>query len=201
MFVVIEGINGVGKTTLANKLADKFSFIYLKEPGGTSLGETVIKVLQSQEPTSLASLYLYAAARAQLVERVIVPALDSGENVVLDRFTDSTEAYQGRGEGFSVGVIKLINLSILNGLKPDKTILLVAPVSVAQGRAHKGNWNNTGLAYMERVQRGFIEIMQHKQNSLILDATQPESVIYQSTIDWIVDNRAVPGEAGVLEVH
>ena len=107
MFVTLEGVDGAGKSTQAKLLAEALGpdTLLLREPGGTPAGERLRDLLKdaSVELTPRAELMLFCAARAELVERVIVPAIDDGRDVVCDRFVDSTVAYQGGARGIDVG--------------------------------------------------------------------------------------------------
>ncbi|TEB08486.1 Thymidylate kinase [Pelotomaculum schinkii] len=131
-FLVFEGIDGSGKTTQLKLLGDKLSargcpVLYTREPGGTRIGETVRELLlnpQHSELVPVAEALLYAAARAQHVAQVILPALQEGKIVLCDRFLDSSLAYQGFGRGLDVGQLEKLNETATAGLKPDLVLLL-----------------------------------------------------------------------------
>ncbi|MDD4239391.1 MAG: dTMP kinase [Desulfotomaculaceae bacterium] len=131
-FLVFEGIDGSGKTTQLKLLGDKLStrgypVLYTREPGGTRIGETVRELLldpQHSELVPVAEALLYAAARAQHVAQVIMPALQEGKIVLCDRFLDSSLAYQGFGRGLDVGQLEILNEAATAGLKPDLVLLL-----------------------------------------------------------------------------
>src|SRR5436309_956339 len=117
MFITFEGLDSSGKTTQANLLVDRLrhigkEVILLREPGGTIISEKVRDLLLDKELLDIgrkAELFLFSAARTQLVEQVICPALEEGKFVVCDRFHDSTTAYQGYGRGLDLGEVKVIN--------------------------------------------------------------------------------------------
>ena len=113
MFVTLEGVDGAGKSTQARLLAEALGpdTVLLREPGGTPVGERLRDLLKdgSIELTPRAELLLFCAARAELVERVIRPALDAGRDVVCDRFVDSTVAYQGGARGVDATVVGALN--------------------------------------------------------------------------------------------
>jgi len=141
MFVSFEGIDGSGKSTQATLLRDWLvsegrEVVYTREPGGTELGEGVRQLLlEGPDMTAWAEAALYASARAELVERVIRPALDRDVWVVCDRYIDSSVAYQGIGRGLGVGRVLELNLAATRGLMPDLTFVLLVPPSEANTRS------------------------------------------------------------------
>lgn len=150
MLITFEGIDGCGKSTQAALLAERLKkehieILLLREPGGTELSEQVRNILLNKEfthpLTAEAELLLFAASRAQLVHEVIVPALDRGAIVILDRFTDSTVAYQGFGRGVPLSHISHINTLASAELEPDLTFLLDIPLELALKR-RKGSKND-----------------------------------------------------------
>jgi dTMP kinase len=140
--ITIEGLDGAGKTTLAHALQRELAarasgrhVELLREPGGVKLSERIRALVKDPAltPTPRAETLLYAAARAQLVEERIRPLLREGAVVLLDRFVDSSLAYQGAGRALGVEQVREINLFATGGLVPDRTLLL--RVSPAEGRA------------------------------------------------------------------
>ena len=145
MFVSFEGIDGSGKSTQARMLAEALGegTVLVREPGGTPAGERIRELLKDPE-LELAprtELMLFLAARAELVETVIKPALEAGRDVVCDRFLDSTVAYQGAARGLGVELVSTLNDVAIAGCVPDRTVLLLLDGDEAAGRgAERGGW-------------------------------------------------------------
>ena len=144
-FITLEGPEGSGKSTHAQRLAERLrrqghAVLCTREPGGTRTGEIIRNVLQHDQAGEAicpaAETLLFAASRAQLVQHVILPALRQGQWVISDRFADSTTAYQGYGRGFDLAAIGAINAFAIDGAEPDLTFLL--DVNVALGRDRRG---------------------------------------------------------------
>src|SRR5438105_4822343 len=139
--ITIEGLDGAGKTTLAagleRELADQGVGVRtLREPGGVELAERIRELVKDPQlrVAARAEALLYAAARAQLVEEAITPLLETGVWVLLDRFVDSSLAYQGVGRELGVDAVRAINDFGTGGLTPDRTLLLRLPPAVGRGR-------------------------------------------------------------------
>lgn len=134
VLITIEGIDGAGKTTLAQALARELGAELLREPGGVELSERIRDLVKDPALTvdPRAEALLYAAARAQLVAERLRPLLDGGATVVLDRFVDSSLAYQGAARGLGVEEVLAVNRFGTGGLEPDVTLLL--RIDPAQGR-------------------------------------------------------------------
>ena len=141
MFISFEGLDGSGKTTQAELLAESLrgdgrDVVTTREPGGTQLGEEVRRLLLGGfEMSPWAEASLFAAARAELVERVIAPALQSGSDVVCDRYIDSSLAYQGIARELGVEHVLEVNLAATRGLLPDRTFLVLVDPEVALERS------------------------------------------------------------------
>jgi dTMP kinase len=145
VFVSFEGIDGAGKSTQARLLAERLGpeTVLLREPGGTPAGERLRELLKDPELelTPRAELLLFCAARAELVERVIRPALAAGHDVVCDRFGDSTVAYQGAARGLGTATVRALNEIAVDGCVPDRTVLLrVATGEAADRGAGRGGF-------------------------------------------------------------
>jgi dTMP kinase len=157
--ITIEGIDGAGKTTLAAGLesalrARGVAVRLLREPGGVLVAERIRELVTDPHLTvgARAEALLYAAARAQLVEEAIEPLLERGEHVLLDRFVDSSLAYQGGGRELGVEAIREINEFATRGLVPDRTLLLSIDPSLGRARSRA---RSDDLDRLEREEHGF----------------------------------------------
>ena len=173
-FLVLEGIDGCGKTTQLRALADWLpgsglmppaaALVCTREPGGTPLGRALRQLLlqppEGAAPVPRSELLLYAADRAQHVDTLVRPALAAGHWVLSDRFSGSTAAYQGSGRGFDPALIATLEQIATAGLRPDLCIWLDLPPALAINRRRAlGNPDDRieaeGLAFLERVREGF----------------------------------------------
>lgn len=184
MFVTFEGADGSGKTTqialLAEFLREKgFSVLTTREPGGTPIGDQIRTCLHDVRNTAMtpeAEILLYSASRAQLVQEVIRPALDTGHIVLCDRYADSTMAYQGYGRGLNRADLAQITRFATGDLKPDLTILLDMEAEAGLQRRSKGGdeMNRMDLqtaAFYRRVREGYLTMAAAEpQRWLIIDA-------------------------------
>ncbi|MDO8963751.1 MAG: dTMP kinase [Coriobacteriia bacterium] len=175
LFVTVEGGEGVGKSTQARALAERFrhagrDVLETREPGGTPVGDRIRSLLldPDAEMAPRTELFLYEASRAELTATVIAPALDRGTVVVCDRFYDSTTAYQAFGRGLDRAEVEALNLSATGGLRPDVTVLLTADpsggsldVEATLRRATHGGadrMERESLDFHRRVHEGFLTI-------------------------------------------
>ena len=157
--ITIEGIDGAGKSTLAQGLRDQLAkrgtrVHLLREPGGVPAGERIRELVKDPQLRigARSEALLYAAARAQLVEETLLPLLGAGEWVLLDRFVDSSLAYQGAGRGLGVEAVAEINGFATGGLSPDRTLLL--DLSPAAGR-ERAQLRGEAADRLEREQDDF----------------------------------------------
>jgi len=169
VFITLEGVDGAGKSTQARLLAEALGpeTILLREPGGTAVGERLRELLKdgSVELTPRAELLLFCAARAELVERVIRPALRAGRDVVCDRFVDSTVAYQGGARGIEPDLVAQLNAAAVAGCMPERTVLLRVEVARAVDRTEgrggpraSDRFEREGPVFQERIAKSFERI-------------------------------------------
>jgi len=163
MFISLEGVDGSGKSTQARLLVEALGegTVAIREPGGTDAAERIRELLAdsgvSLEP--LAELMLFLAARAEVTERVIRPALEAGRHVVADRFSDSSVAYQGAARGLGVGEVIGLCEAATDGLWPDLTVLLRLDPETALGRAKRDDrFEQEGLGLQRAVAEAYEEI-------------------------------------------
>lgn len=188
MFISFEGIDGSGKSTQIDRLAADFQakgqdVLLVREPGGAPLSETIRSLLLDPKADihPLAEMFLFTAARAQLVHTVIRPALVAGAIVIADRYADSTLAYQGAGRGLSeTATLQTIQTCATSGLEPDLTFLLdIAPEDAVLRRSHRGQradrMEGASLEFYHRVRSCYLELADQAPGRFrVLDARQSE---------------------------
>ncbi len=170
VFISFEGIDGTGKSTQARLISEYLkgrglSVTLTEEPGGTLISLKIRELLLSLDSRGMdpvTELLLYNASRVQLIHEVITPALERGDIVITDRFSDSTVAYQGYGRGIDLGLINSLDRISTGGLRPDITILLDTDVETGLRRNRAVNKRDRleleAISFHEKVRRGFIEI-------------------------------------------
>ncbi|HHW62199.1 MAG TPA: dTMP kinase [Syntrophomonadaceae bacterium] len=168
LFVSLEGIDGAGKTSLKEilipRLQKQYDIISIREPGGTVISEKIRHLLLDAGNSTMGSrteALLYAAARSQVVEEVIQPALEAGKLVLADRFLDSTIAYQGYGRGMDLSFLHQLNHLCTGGIKPDLTLLLDIEPELAYWRRRgetPDRLEQEGLNFQARVRAGYLEL-------------------------------------------
>ncbi len=194
-FVTIEGCEGVGKSTLLKKLARYFdekgiSAKFTREPGGTPVAEKIRGVIldaSNAEMTSTAELLLYASARAQHTEELIMPSLEQGKIVICDRYSDSTLAYQGYARGIDKELCKSLAKIGERGVKIDLTVFLDLPPALGfarKGGADKGDrLEKETLAFHERVYEGFCDIAKNEPERVArIDASKTADEVFEQVI-------------------
>lgn len=190
--MTLEGIDGSGKSTQADLLADALErsgrdVVRTREPGGTALGEAVRELLLdgAGAVSEAAEVLLFAAARAQLVRDVIAPALADGRWVVCDRFLDSSLAYQGGARGAGIDLVAEVNALAVGENMPDMTLLLsISPERAdARRRGEDDRIEAEGLALQERVARAYREIAEGDPGRVrVVDADRPEEAVHREIL-------------------
>lgn len=184
LFITLEGIEGVGKTTQLEFIADYIQkqgreLVITREPGGTPIGEDVRALVLDNKHTGMAAdteLLLMFAARAEHIDKVIRPALDVGKVVLCDRFTDASYAYQGLGRNIPAERITFLKDWVQRGLQPDLTLLLDAPVEIgldrAAKRSEKDRFESEALDFFDAVRSCYLQIAESDpQRVKVIDAS------------------------------
>ena len=166
-FITLEGVDGAGKSTHLQFIADAMGsggrhVVVTREPGGTPLAEKLRKAILEEAMDPVAATLLVFAARSDHVAKVIRPALQAGSWVVCDRFTDATVAYQGAGQGVSLELIERLGIAAHSGLVPDRTLVFDVPYDVARQRlAATGKqldrFESQDRAFFDRVRNAYLE--------------------------------------------
>jgi len=191
VFISLEGVDGSGKSTQARLLVEALGAetVAIREPGGTEAAERVRDLLADPavplEP--LAELLLFLAARADLTERVIRPALEAGRNVVSDRFSDSSIAYQGAARGLGVGEVIGLCEAATDGLWPDLTLLLKVDPETGLGRAEgEDRFESEGLELQRAVATAYEEIaIIASDRVVVIDATGSVDEVHERVMEAV----------------
>jgi dTMP kinase len=184
LFITLEGIEGVGKTTQIDYLGELFrklgrTVTITREPGGTSVGEMIRAILLDGKDLDISietELLLMFAARAQHLQRVIKPALARDEVLICDRFTDASFAYQGGGRGISREKIKQLQIWVQGDLRPDLTLLLDAPPETGLARAGKRSepdrFESEAVKFFDSVRQEYLRMAKEEAERIaVIDAT------------------------------
>lgn len=169
MFISFEGLDGCGKTTQINLLAEQltaraYDVVFIREPGGTVISEKIREILLDKKHLGMdqiTELLLFSAARSQVVNEVIRPALAEDKVVLSDRYVDSTTAYQGYGRGLRLGAVKTINTVATLGVMPELTFIIDLPLEELEQRkrgtgTEADRMELSGRAFYENVRRGYL---------------------------------------------
>jgi len=190
-FISLEGGEGAGKSTQHRRIVEWFSsqgrtVIEAREPGGTPVSEQIRQVLLDTRNAGLnatAELLLMFAARSQLVEEVILPALADGNVIVCDRFADASYAYQGGGRQLGAETVAKVEQLVLKGLQPDLTLLFDVPVDLGMtrvaGRGEADRFEVESVRFFERVRKAYLErAAANPQRFKIIDASQDQEQVW-----------------------
>ncbi len=200
-FITLEGIEGAGKSTVATVLSDALrsrgiAVRQTREPGGTPLAERLRQLVLQRSDESLsaeAETLLMFAARAIHLDNLVRPALERGEWVICDRFTDATRAYQGGGRGVDSGLIEQLAGSVHQGLEPDLTLLLDLPVTIglerarsrrqANGESVTDRFESETVQFFERVRASYLEIAHRDaRRCQIIDASKDRDAVRSAAL-------------------
>jgi dTMP kinase len=201
-FITFEGLDGSGKSTHLQRLAavlrdEGLEVVATREPGGTEIGERVRGILldsRTRGLAPLAELALMFASRAQQISELIQPAIERGAWVLCDRFTDSSEAYQGAGRQLGVESVLALHRILCLGLQPDLTVLLDNDVAASVARARRRNNSITGeanenrfeqenRAFFERVHQQFLAIAHREPGRVVvIDARNPVDAVHKEVV-------------------
>jgi len=207
MFITFEGLDGCGKSTQTERLAavlraDGHQVVVTREPGGTQIGEQIRGLLlnsRTQGLAPMAELALMFASRAQLIHEVIVPSVKGGKIVLCDRYTDSSEAYQGGGRQLGSEAVLDLHQIICGGLNPEITILMDSEVKASVARARKRNqlangggsedenrFESENAAFFERVHQAYLGIARREPNRVFMvDARRDGDTVHREIVEHV----------------
>ncbi|WP_311432905.1 dTMP kinase [Finegoldia magna] len=195
MFITFEGPDGSGKSTIIQKvynylIENNYDVIKTREPGGSPIAEKIRNLILDTENTSMGyrtEALLYAASRAQHVEKTILPALNENKIVLCDRFLISSLAYQGVGRGLGIENVRNINEFAINGVFPDFVLFFnVDPITTLKRKSSldtADRLEKEGNNFHERVYNGYKEILNSEKNIEIIDATQSVEDVFSQCIE------------------
>ncbi len=206
MLITFEGIDGAGKSTQVKKLKkhlteNNHEVLVLREPGGTLVAEKIRDILleNKHDITPIGELLLFSASRAELVQQTILPALDNRAVVILDRFYDSTTAYQGYGRGLDLDILQSINTIASCGLVPDITFYLdISPedalirkfseksIPLAFEENELDRMESSGLDFYQRVREGYMKLVEHNDRFVLLNACDDPLALHHRILNHIV---------------
>lgn len=197
LFITFEGADGCGKTTQLKLLAEDlmmrgYDVVITREPGAKGLGEKIREILLNYDGdvSDRCESFLFLADRAQHIDMIVNPAVETGKIVLCDRHTDSSVAYQGYGRGLPVERIKMLNELAVNGRHPDLTIVFDIDVETSMSRVgdEKDRLESAGMEFFNRVRNGYLEIAkQEPQRVKVLNAAKSIDEI-QKDVKKLVEN-------------
>lgn len=185
--ITIEGVDGAGKSTLAAGIVDALpELMPMREPGGVAMAERVRELVKDPdlEIVPQAEALLFAAARAQLIAELLAPALASGRHVLLDRFVDSSLAYQGAGRGLGIDAVAAINALATGGLAPDLTLYLrVEPQVAAARRSGTDRLEQGGERFFAAIAGAYDELAAREPERIrVIDGSRPAGEVLAAAL-------------------
>jgi dTMP kinase len=217
-FITFEGLDGVGKSTQLKNVAAwlrrrEIDVIVTPEPGGTMIGQklrTVLLSSRTQGLSPLAELALMFADRAQHIDELILPALQRGQWVLCDRFTDSSEAYQGGGRELGSQLVRELHKALCRDLQPDLTILMLGDPNTSVARARRRNvkqlkaghkredenrFERENRTFYKRVLDGYLAIAEREPDRVVkIDARDPVDAVHKTIVERLQERLGVIGE-------
>ncbi|MCS6998879.1 MAG: dTMP kinase [Aquificaceae bacterium] len=191
MLLSFEGIDGSGKSTQARKLYEHIKGLgypvsLYRDPGSTELAERIRELVLNFEMDPTTELLLFETARSSLVWERIFPDLKEGKIVILDRFIDSTTAYQGYGREINLGTVSVLNHIAIRGRKPDLTFLLNIPLELALQRIGQKKTRFENKEYLKRVRDAYLLIAhQERERFVLLDGTKEEEELFVEVLRFL----------------
>jgi len=197
LLITFEGPDGSGKTTQISLLKEYLNnkglnVVCTREPGGTRISEKIRDIIldnNNNDMSPMCEALLYAAARSQLVEQIIKPAIDKGKIVICDRFVESSIVYQGIGRNLGVERIRMINEAATDGLKVDITFMLTISYEEGLKRKEKqksfDRLENSGNDFHKRVYEGYMELSKNSNYIKVIDANRSIKEIHNEIINFI----------------
>lgn len=190
LFITVEGADGCGKTTQLGMIREYlvsrgYDVLVTREPGGAQLGVELRKILLHYDGfvSSKCESFLFLADRAQHVDTVILPAIENGQIVLCDRYTDSTVAYQGYGKGVDLEQINYLNNLATGSKKPDLTLVYDVDSEIAQTRVgkEKDRMESEGMDFHKKVRAGYLKIAEAESNRVkVVDANRSIEDVFES---------------------
>ena len=193
----IEGTEGCGKSTVAEGLKKyfeerEFSVSLYREPGGTEAGERIRNILLHFDVTPLSEALLYFAARGELIDKRVIPDLQQGKIVILDRFIDSTLAYQGYGRGLNLDWIKKMNDEVTQGVKPNLTFLLLSSSLLGFLKEGRDRIEKEESSFHRKVREGYLEIARSEPERIrVVEVEWGKDIVLRKVLD-ILEKEVLP---------
>lgn len=198
-FIVFEGPDGSGKTTVANIVCEKLEalkipVVHTREPGGIDIAEQIRNVILDPKNTAMdarTEALLYAASRRQHLVEKVIPAIKDGKVVICERFVYSSLAYQGQGRDLGFDAILSINDFAINGTYPDMTIYLDLSEEVGlkriENRNNKDRLDSESLSFHHKVNEGYKKVIERFKETKIIDASKPLDEVVKESMDLIME--------------